>query len=200
MYHPPRYTSTVFYLILLVNYVMQIRKRGSNFQLLRRKKDKESGSYKHKTIGAFPVLCRSIDEVDEELRSQLTKREHLQLEEYLERRQQKLDDSLKKRELARAPNAIEAIGKAIRENFRDNYDADDVLAAYQKLTKALCEHGYGPEIVEITIEAAAREIPGFELEEDLASRVMSAWEKLRKSLEVHGYTLKWFSLYKKASK
>jgi len=175
---------------------MQIRKRGSNFQLLRRKKDKQEGSYTHKTIGAFSVLCRSIDDVDEELRSQLTKREHLQLEEYLERRQQKLDDSLKKRELADAPSALQAIGRAIRVNFPDNYDADDVLAAYRKLTKALCEHGYGPEVTEITMEAAAKEIPGFELDEELAERVMSAWERLRKSLEVHGFTQKWYKLYK----
>lgn len=179
---------------------MQIRKRGSNFQLLRRIKNNDGQGYTHKTIGAFPVLCRSFDDVDEELRNTLTRREALQLEEYLDRRRQKLDDRLKKPELTEVPDTLKAIGRTIRENFPDNYDADDVLGAYKSLTKALCQHGYGPEIVEITMEAAAKAIPGFELEEELARRIMSAWEKLRKSLEEHGYTLKWFSAYKKATK
>lgn len=179
---------------------MQIRKRGSNFQLLRRKKSSDGQGYTHKSIGSFSVLCKSFDDVDEELRDRLTTREWGQLEEYLDKRQQKLNDSLKKLELFEIPETLKTIGRAIRENYPDNYDADDVLGAYKSLTKALCQHGYGPEIVEITIEAAAKEIPGFDLEEELARRIMSAWEKLKKSLEEHGYTLKWFSAYKKAIK
>lgn len=179
---------------------MQIRKRGSNFQLLRRKKIKDGDGYKHTTIGAFPITCRSFEDVDEELRTILTRREALQLEEYLERRQQKLDDSLKKRELKDAPIVLKAIGKKIQANFRNNYVADDVIAAYKTLTKALCEHGYGPEIVEITMEASAKSIPEFELEEEGARQIMSAWAKLRKSLEEHGYTLKWFNAFNKIKK
>jgi hypothetical protein len=176
---------------------MQIRKRGTNFQLLRRSKDKEGQGYTHTTIGAFPVMCKSIDDVDEALRNKLTRRELLQLEEYLDRRRQKLDESLRKRELTDAPIALKAIGKKIRDNFRDNYDADDIFDAYKTLTKALCEHGYGPEVAVIVMDAAAKEIPHFELEETGAGQIMSAWAKLRKSLEEHGYTPKWFSLYKK---
>lgn len=179
---------------------MQIRKRGSNFQLLRRKKNSDGQGYNHRSIGSFPVLCKSIKNVDEVLLNNLSTRERGQLEEYLDKRRKKLDDSLKKQELIEIPDTLKAIGRAIRENFPDNYDADDVLGAYKSLTKALCQHGYGPEIVEITIEAAAKEIPGFELEEELARRIISAWEKLKKSLEEHGYSLKWFSAYKKAAK
>ena len=176
---------------------MQIRKRGTNFQLLDRIKDKEGTSYTHRTIGAFPVMCKSIGDVDIALRHELTRRQLLQLEEYLDRRRQKLNDSLKKRELSDAPLALKAIGKKIRDNFRDNYDSSDIFDAYKTLTKALCEHGYGPEIVVIAMEATAKEIPHFELEEKGAGQIMSAWAKLRKPLEDHGYTLKWFSLFKK---
>jgi hypothetical protein len=179
---------------------MQIRKRGANFQLLRRKKNKDREGYKYTTIGAFPVTCRGFEDVDEELRSILTRREALQLEEYLERRQEKLDDILKKRELKIAPKVLMEIGKKIQANFRENYEADNVIAAYKTLTKALCEHGYGPEIVEITMEASAKSIPEFELEEEGARQIISAWAKLRKSLEEHGYTLKWFNAFNKLSK
>jgi hypothetical protein len=181
---------------------MQIRKRGSNFQLLRRKKDESGQGYVHRTIGAFPATCRSIEEIDQEVlaKFKLGKREYLQLEEYLERRREQLNDKLKKRELAEVPKTLLDIGKQIKGNFRENYDVDEVLHAYKAITQALCEHGYAPELVRVTLTAAANTIPDFELEQDGAAQMMSAWEKLRKPLEEHGYTPKWFTAYKKLKK
>lgn len=176
---------------------MQIRKRGTNFQLLRRFKVKNEDSYAYKMLGAFPVICRSITDIDPILIEKLTKREQGQLEEYLEKRLEKLNDTLKKRELELVPKMLSEVSKLINSNFRENYDIDEILAAYKRLTRALCEHGYGPELVEITLSAAAKPISEFELEEDDADTMMLAWNKVKKSMDEHGYTTRWHSAYKK---
>lgn len=180
---------------------MQIRKRGLNFQLLRRFKGEKVGEYTHKTIGAFPVTCRDFDEIDENLRAILTRKETAQLQDYLENRQEKREMRLKKRNLTAATEALTEVSDTIRENITDSYDNDhDMLDAYKKLTEALCEHGYGSDIVEIVLTATAKPILDYELDEKAAGNIMSAWKKLRKSLEAHGYTLKWFSAYKRIPK
>jgi hypothetical protein len=180
---------------------MQIRKRGLNFQLLRRFKGEKVGEFWHKTIGAFPVTCRNFDEIDENLRAILTRKETAQLQDYLEARQEKREIRLKKRNLIAATEALKEVADTISENITDTYDDDhEILDAYKKLTEALCEHGYGSDIVEIVMTATAKPILDYELDEEAASKIMFAWKKLRKSLEAQGYTLKWFSAYKRIPK
>jgi hypothetical protein len=181
--------------------LMQIRKRGLNFQLLRRLKGEKVGEFAHKTIGAFPVTCRNFDDIDEELRASLTRKETAQLQDYMEARQEKREMRVKKRNLIAATEALKEAADTIRKNITDTYDNDhEMLDAYKKLTEALCEHGYGSDIVEIVLTATTKPILDYELDEKSAGNIMSAWKKFRKSLEAHGYTLKWFSAYKRIPK
>ena len=176
---------------------MHIRKRGTNFQLLRRVKDKNDDSYVYKMLGTFSVIIKSIEEVDPSLIDILTKREKAQLEEYLENRQERLNDTLKKRELELVPKTLSDISKLINSNFRENYDIDEILVAYKNITKALCNHGYGPELINVTLTAAAKPISEFEFDEKSAAMIMNAWRKVKKSMDEHGYTTRWYSTYKK---
>ncbi len=148
-------------------------------------------------LGAFPVVCRSIEEVDSSLIDILTKREQGHLEEYLEKRQERLNDTLKKRELELVPKTLSDISKLINSNFRENYDIDEILVAYKNITKALCNHGYGPELINVTLTAAAKPISEFEFDEEDAVMMMIAWRKVKKSMDEHGYTTRWYSTYKK---
>lgn len=82
-------------------------------------------------------------------------------------------------------------------NFTENYNIEEMLQSYRLLTKALAEHGYGPELVVTTLTIAARTIPEYKLDEQLAADVMKAWDLVRKPLEEHGFSTRWYSTYKK---
>lgn len=163
---------------------MQIRKRGASFQLLRKLTIGETVS--HTTLGSFPVTCKYSD-IPKTVLSCLTKKEKYQLDIYLDRYWQKQAQTL----LVRRPRPKDFKGQEV--GLEEDQDILDL-----RLTIAgLCSQGYGPEIVSMIMEMAAKSIPVYTLDEIQARSIWKAWTNLRSSVSNHGFTLGWFNKHSK---
>jgi len=160
---------------------LEIRKKGSTIVIVRKvpqdPKRPEVGYYRQ-TIGHLPVSCKDLDEADPVLTKALNSGERSQVSRYLAREYTSRADLLKRKVCVDRPTF--------------NLDDD-----FRRKLEELCSQGYGPEIVYVTMEAAATSIPKFELEQEAAKGVWKAWDMLRTTLEDKGFTQHWYNLITK---
>ena len=183
--------------------MLQIRIRGAVIQILRGTKkvvksvEGEMEVVKHKTLGSIPVSVKSIKEVDKELAAKLTKHEHLQLEEYLDRYRKRQYDKPNPGSLSDISNLSKEVLEKLGENSKSKANMTDgvlvALAAYEALSRHLSSKGYGLDIVEIAHTQAFWNLENFKLKPRKARDVWACMQEFKDKLGKLGYTQKWYN-------
>jgi len=171
---------------------VQIRRRCKSFQLLRRKKGTDEDKISYQFIGSTPVTSESINDVDDELCEELTDREKLQLENYLERQIEVTKRIERKKIFKKLPGILTKVSGLI-EMGGDDYDEQEFLNIYELFSKALSNSGHSSKIATITLNSVTESIDkGVEIKDDQAKTIMQSWEELEAVLNKQGYSSKWY--------
>ncbi len=121
---------------------MQIKQRGSVFQLIRYAGySQEKKRATTQLVGSFPSYATRLDEVDAEVLSKLTPEENEQLSEFLDnalsRRTKYVSDSA----LQSLPTTIEQCKLALEAGTQIT-DPDKIFVALRDLAQAMVKAGY----------------------------------------------------------
>ena len=177
---------------------MRIRRRGKNFQFLR-KLDTNDGKVKHKLIGQISVDTESIEELegDELWENILTRREQGQLEEHLEKYNAEKEDRTVQKGIENTTKVIDEVTRLMKENAsadltKLDYDAKLYINAFELLVQALIEDGYASDVATIAMESFSEFIEEYELDEEGADFINDASKRLKKAMNKQGYTASWF--------